>query len=161
MARAKRTISKTKTYGFQPWSDQIDAINAIMTKTGAKEATILRKLVDEALVARRLREAEGELEQATGVKGIADALGTLQALMMKSIRQGDTSLRTQDISLALLQETLAEARAGRRVAWDGAVQRMKEERLSSRQIEERFEHETEEARTFAYGVAKEIKDEQD
>jgi hypothetical protein len=161
MGRAKRTISKTKTYGFQPWSDQIDAINSIMTKTGAKEATILRKLVDEALVARRLREAEGELEQTAGVKGIAAALETIQAVVMKLVRQGDTSLRTQDVSLALLQETLAEARAGRRVAWDGAVPRMKEERLSARQIDERFEKQTEEARSFAYGIAKEIKDEQD
>ncbi len=161
MRKGKRTISKTKTYGFQPWADQIDAINAIITKTGAKEATILRKLVDEALVARRLREAEGELEQTTGVKGIADALGTLQTLLMKLVRQGDTSLRTQDVSLALLQETLAEARAARRVAWDGATARMKSEGLNSRQIDERFEKESDEAKRFAYGIAKEIKDEQD
>jgi hypothetical protein len=161
MRKGKRTISKTKTYGFQPWADQIDAINAIITKTGAKEATILRKLVDEALVARRLREAEGELEQTTGVKGIADALGTLQTLLMKLVRQGDTSLRTQDVSLALLQETLAEARAGRRVAWDVATARMESEGLNSRQMDERFEKESDEAKRFAYGIAKEIKDEQD
>ena len=161
MRKGKRTISKTKTYGFQPWADQIDAINAIMTKTGAKEATILRKLVDEALVARRLREAEVEIEQITGAKGIADGIETIQTLLIKLVKQGDTSLRTQDVSLALLQETLAEARAGRRVAWENAVPGMKEQGLKSRELDERFENQTAEAKRFAYGVAKEIKDEQD
>jgi hypothetical protein len=161
MRKGKRTIAKAKTYGFNPWADQIDAINVIMTKTGAKEATILRKLVDEALVARRLREAEVEIEQTTGAKGIADALETIQTLLMKLVEQGDTSLRTQDVSLALLQETLAEARAGRRVAWQNAVPGMKEEGLNSRALDERFENETVAAKRFAYGVAKEIKDEQE
>jgi len=123
--------------------------------------TIIRKLVDEALVARRLREAEVEIEQTTGAKGIADALETIQTLLMKLVKQGDTSLRTQDISLALLQETLAEARAGRRVAWATALPGMKEEGLNSRALDERFENETVAAKRFAYGVAKEIKDEQE
>ena len=77
MRKGKRTIAKAKTYGFNPWADQIDSINAIITKTGAKEATIIRKLVDEALVTRRLREAEVEIEQTTGAKGIAEALTDL------------------------------------------------------------------------------------
>jgi hypothetical protein len=86
----KRSIAKAKTYGFNPWADQIDALSVIMTKTGAREATILRKLVDEALVAHRLREAEVEIEQTTGAKGIADALETIQTLLMKLVKQGDT-----------------------------------------------------------------------
>jgi hypothetical protein len=161
MKKGKRTISKSKTYGFNPWADQIDAINAIITKTGAKEATVIRKLVDEALVARRLRQADVELEATSGVKGISEALETIQTVMMKLVKQGDTSLRTQDVSLALLQETLAEARAGRQVAWDSSKSKMKEDRMSSREIDERFEKETAEAKRFAYSVAKEIKDEQD
>jgi hypothetical protein len=38
---------------------------------------------------------------------------------------------------------------------------MKEEGLNSRQLDERFENETAAAKRFAYGVAKEIKDEQE
>jgi hypothetical protein len=161
MRKGKRTIAKAKTYGFNPWADQIDAINSIITKTGAKEATIIRKLVDEALVTRRLREAEVEIEQTTGAKGIAEALETFQTLLMKLVKQGDTSLRMGDVSLALLQDTLAEARAGRKFAWDRAAPQMKDEGLSSSDLTKRFEKETAEGKRFAYGVAKEIKNDQD
>src|SRR6266536_4978290 len=158
MRKAKRIISKSKMYGFNPWADQIDAINVIVAKTGSKEATVLRKLVDEALAARRSKDAETELEDSPAARGIAATLETIETLLLKMIRQGDTSLRTQDISLALLQDTLAEARAGRRVAWETMPSRLKDEGLSSRDIVERFEKETAEAKRFAYGVAKEIKD---
>ena len=158
MRKGKRTISKTKTYGFQPWADQIDAINSIITKTGAKEATVVRKLVDEALAARRSKNAETELDDTPAPHGFAGTLEMIETLLLKMIRQGDTSLRTQDISLALLQDTLAEARAGRRVAWETSRTRMKDEGLSSEDIAERFEKETADAKRFAYGVAKEIKD---
>src|SRR6266496_1544378 len=158
MRKGKRTISKSKTYGFNPWADQIDAINVIIAKTGAKEATVVRKLVDEALAARRSKHAETELEDTPASGRIAATLETIETLLLKMIRQGDTSLRTQDISLALLQDTLAEARAGRCVAWESMTFRMMDEGLSSKDIAERFEKETTEAKRFAYGVAKEIKD---
>ena len=158
MRKGKRTISKSKTYGFQPWANQIDAINVIIAKTGAKEATVVRKLVDEALAARRSKHAETEPDETPAPQGIAATLETIETLLVKMIRQGDTSLRTQDISLALLQDILAEARAGRRVAWEGMTSQMKDEGLSSRDIAERFEKETAEAKRFAYGLAKEIKD---
>ena len=52
--RKRRVISKSKTYGFNPWMDQIDTINQIMRETGeTTESVLLRKLVDEALAARR------------------------------------------------------------------------------------------------------------
>jgi hypothetical protein len=52
--RKRRVISKSKTYGFNPYTDQIDTINQIMRETGEKtESVLLRKLVDEALAARR------------------------------------------------------------------------------------------------------------
>jgi hypothetical protein len=38
---------------------------------------------------------------------------------------------------------------------------MESEGLNSRQMDERFEKESDEAKRFAYGIAKEIKDEQD
>jgi len=51
MRKPKRVISKTKVYGFNPWMDQLDAINQIIADTGEKESTVLRKLIDEALTA--------------------------------------------------------------------------------------------------------------
>lgn len=158
MRKAKRILSKAKMYGFNPWQDQIDSINSIVAKTGAKEATVLRKLIDEALAARRAKDGDTDIEDAPTARGIAATLETIETLLMKMIRQGDTSLRTQDISLALLQDTLAEARAGRRVAWENSTRRMKDEGLRSKDIAERFEKETSDAKRFAYGVAKEIKD---
>jgi MoxR-like ATPase len=161
MRKAKRTIAKAKTYGFNPWADQIDSINVIITKTGAKEATILRKLVDEALTARRLKEAGKELEEFSGSAGLPSAIETIQALLLKLVQQGDTIVRMGDVSLAVLQETLAEARAGRKFAWNRAVPEMKEQGLSASDITKRFDKETVEGKRFAYAVAKEIKDEQD
>ena len=47
-------MAKAKVYGFSPWVDQIDAINQIMKDNGERnESALLRKLVDEALYARR------------------------------------------------------------------------------------------------------------
>ena len=158
MRKAKRILSKAKMYGFNPWQDQIDSINSIVAKTGAKEATVLRKLLDEALAARRAKDGDTDIEDAPTARGIASSLETIETLLLKMIRQGDTSLRTQDISLALLQDTLAEARAGRRAAWENSTSRMKDEGLSPKDIAGRFEKETADAKRFAYGVAKEIKD---
>ena len=161
MRKSKRTLSKSKMYGFNPWADQVDAINVIITKTSEKEATILRKLVDEALTARRLKEAGIESEESSPSEGIAEVVQTIQTLLLKLVRQGDTSLRMGDVSLALLQDTLAEARAGRKFAWDRAVPQMRDEGLSSGELTKRFERETAEGKRFAYGVAKAIKNDQD
>lgn len=52
--KGKRKLSRSKTYGFNPWLDQIDSINTLMYRNpGVKETVILRKLIDEALEARR------------------------------------------------------------------------------------------------------------
>ena len=105
--------------------------NVIITKTSEKEATILRQLVDEALVARRLKEAGTDVKQQSSSEGLAGMMETIQTVLLKLVRQGDTSLRMGDVTLALLQDTLAEARAGRKFAWDRAVPQMKDEGLSS------------------------------
>jgi len=148
-------------YGFNPWVDQLDAINQIVADTGEKESTILRKLVDEALVERRRKIADAELGESPSAQGFAEALQTMQTLLLKLVRQGDTSLRMQDVSLALLQETLAEARAGRNASWEQAVPTLKEGGLTSSQIAKRFEAETARAKDFAYGAAQELKKQQD
>jgi len=161
MRKSKRPISKAKMYGFNPWVDQLDAINQIVADTGEKESTILRKLVDEALVERRRKIADAELGESPSAQGFAETLQTMQTLLLKLVRQGDTSLRMQDVSLALLQETLAEARASRNASWEQGVPSLKEGGLTSSQIAKRFEAETAAAKDFAYGSAQELKKQQD
>ncbi len=160
MRKGRRVISKAKTYGFHPWVDQVDAIDLLVAQTGEKESIILRRLLDEALKARRSKIADPETETAVS-GGVGDTLEAIQTILLKLVRQGDTSLRMGDVSLALLQDTLAEARAGRKFAWDRAVPQMRDEGLSSSELTKRFEKETAEGKRFAYGVAKEIKNEPD
>lgn len=157
MRKAKRVISKTKTYGFNPWVDQFDAISQIMADAGEKESTVLRKLIDEALIARRRKTADKELAVESSEEGGTETLHAIQRLLIKLVGLTDKSLRVQDVSLALLQDTLAEARAGRKVSWEQLVAKLKERGLSSRDISKRFEDETVDAKNFAYGTAKEIK----
>ena len=68
---------------------------------------------------------------------------------------------SEDVSLTLLQDTLAEARAGRLIAWENATERMKEAGSNSGEIAKRFESETAEAKKFAYRTAKQIKREKE
>ena len=157
MRKAKRVISKTKTYGFNPWVDQFDAINQIMADTGEKESTVLRKLIDEALIARRRKTADKELAVESSEEGGTETLRAIQTLLIKLVALTDKSLRVQDVSLALLQDTLAEARAGRTVSWEQLVAKLKEQGLSTKEISKRFADETLDAKNFAYGNAKEIK----
>lgn len=82
--RGKRKLSKSKTYGFNPWLDQIDSIDALMYRNpGVKESVILRKLVDEALAARQQKE-KTELRQEVFLQdlgqGIDDIKETLEAI---------------------------------------------------------------------------------
>lgn len=161
MRKSKRIIAKAKTYGFHPWADQVDAVNQLVIETRETESTVLRKLVDEALVARRRQTSEAELFGSPSNEGIAETIQTVQTLLLKLVRQGDTSLRMQDITLALLQDTMAEARAGRKTSWEQGVPTLKEGGLTSSQIAKRFEAETAAAKDFAYGAAQELKKQQD
>lgn len=160
MRKAKRVISKTKTYGFNPWIDQFDAISQIMADSGEKESTVLRKLIDEALIARRRKVADKELAMESSVEGGAETLRAIQNLLLRLVGLTDKSLRVQDVSLALLQDTLAEARAGRKVSWQQLAAGLKERGLSTKEISRRFEDETDDAKKFAYSTAKEIKSRQ-
>jgi len=88
MRKSKRPISKAKMYGFNPWVDQLDAINQIVADTGEKESTILRKLVDEALVERRRKIADAELGESPSAQGFAEALQTMQNLVAQTGSSG-------------------------------------------------------------------------
>ena len=157
MRKSKRIIAKAKTYGFHPWADQVDAVNQLVIEM---KETEFRKLVDEALVARRRQTSDSELFGLPSNEGVAETLQTVQTLLLKLVRQGETSLRMQDVTLALLQDTMAEARAGRKASWEQRVAGLKKDGISSGEIGKRFEAETDEAKDFAYGAAQEIKKQQ-
>lgn len=144
-------------YGFNPFADQVASIDQLVAQSGENEATVLRKLIDEALIARRKKTSDEEPDRGVGERSASEPI---QALLLKIIRQGETSLRIQDVSLALLQDMYAESRAGRKAAWEQVAAKLKEAGMSTSEIKRRFESETKEARGFAYGEAKEIKRQQ-
>ena len=104
----RRVMAKAKVYGFSPWVDQVDAINQLMKDTGDKnESALLRKLVDEALDARRKKIRSAPLTEESDHAGVR--LETIESLLIRFVRQGEISLRIEDVCLALLQDVLAEA----------------------------------------------------
>jgi hypothetical protein len=116
----RRVMAKAKVYGFIPWVDQVDAINQIMKDTGERtESALLRKLVDEALEARRRKSQLTPLIEDSGNAGVR--LETIEILLMRLVQQGDISFRILDVCLALLQDILAEAYATRRLLWESLV----------------------------------------
>src|SRR6476619_7586120 len=99
----RRVMAKAKVYGFSPWVDQVNAIDQIMEDTGERnESAILRKLVDEALDARRKKR---QLDPLTEKSDDADVrLEMIERLLMRIVRQGNISFRIEDVCLALLQD---------------------------------------------------------
>jgi len=62
-----------------------------------------------------------------------------KTLLMRLVRQGDTSLRIQDVCLALLQDVLAEAYATHKISWEfGAMPRLCDEGIARNEIDRRF-----------------------
>ena len=156
--RKRRVMAKAKVYGFSPWVDQVDAINHIMKETGEKtESVLLRKLVDEALEARRKKSQSLPLTEESD-NGSGGSLHTIESLLMRLVRQGDTSFRIQDVCLALLQDVLAEAHATHRISWEFmAVTRLRDEGMAVNELENRFMQQADQAKDYAYGLAEEIK----
>ena len=81
--RARRVISKSKMYGIHPWVDQVDAIDQIIKETGIRESIVLRKLLDEALTARRRKAADEALSELTSGQESAQYRKTLEDLLGK------------------------------------------------------------------------------
>ena len=156
--RKKRVIAKSKTYGFSPWMDQIDTINQIMKETGeTRESVLLRKLVDEALEARRKKSQSLPITEETDNE-YGDRLQTIENLLMRLVRQGDVSFRIQDVCLALLQDVLAEAHATHQISWEfGAVPRLRDDGIGVNELGHRFKLQVDESKDYAYGVAERIK----
>src|SRR5580765_1538649 len=157
MARTRRLISRSKTYGFHPWRDQVGAMDQIVQQTGVKESIVLRKLIDEALSARNRQAVDQELGSNGDAPSSNQTARAIQNLLVKLVEHAEKSMRIQDVELALLQDTLAEARAGRKVSWEQFASKLKERGLSAKDLSQRFDDETAEAKDFAYRTAKEIK----
>jgi hypothetical protein len=85
-----------------------------MKDTGERnESALLRKLVDEALDARRKKIRSAPLTEESDHAG--GRLETIESLLMRLVRYEDVSFRIEDVCLALLQDILAEAYATRRL----------------------------------------------
>ena len=162
MRTKKRTLVTNKVYGFNPWMDQLLAINQIMESTGQKsEAPIIRDLIDEALTARRRKTSAIEsTAQSTPTPEVTESLQTIQTLLLRLIEQGQTDFQIESLSLELLQETLAEARAGRMGLWETlAVPALKAQGKGTQEIARLLENQSSEGKNFAYGLAEEVRDE--
>ena len=157
----RRVMAKAKVYGFSPWVDQVDAINLIMKVTGERnESAVLRKLVDEALDARRKKSQSALLTEKSDSAGVR--LQTIESLLMRLVRQGDISFRIQDVCLALLQDVLAEAYATRRLLWESLVlPQLRYAGIDVNELERRFVLQDDRAKDYAYGVAEQIKQSQE
>ena len=157
----RRVMAKSKIYGFKPWVDQVDAINQIMQDTGDKnESALLRKLVDEALDARRKKIRSAPLTEESDHAGVR--LETIESLLIRLVRQGEISLRIEDVCLALLQDVFAEAYATRRLLWESLVlPQLRDTGIDVNELERRFVLQIEPAKDHAYGLAQRIKQSQE
>ena len=154
-------MAKAKVYGFSPWVDQLNAINQIMQDAGERnESALLRKLVDEALEAPRRKSQSVPFTKESDDAGVR--LDTIESLLMRLVRQGDVSLRIEDVCLALLQHVLAEAYATRRLLWESLVlPQLRDTGIDVNELEHRFVLQIEPAKDHAYGLAQRIKQSQE
>jgi len=159
MGNRKRALTKRVT-SINFYVDQATQIQAIMEATGTRmEAPLVRQLVDEALAARRRKLVPVEApEQLPSVQDVSEVLETIQALLLRLVGQGQTAFCIDSMTLELLQETLADARATRLGLWETlVVPALKAEGKSTTAIAELFDAKTVEAQDFAYGLAEDIK----
>jgi hypothetical protein len=152
----RRVRAKSKIYGFNPWVDQVDAIAQIMKDTGERtESAVLRKLVDEALDARRKKSQSEPLTEKPVNAGVR--LEMIESLLMRLVRQGDVSLRVEDVCLALLQDVLAEGYATHKLLWESlVVPQLRDAGIDVNELERRFVLQEDRARDYAYGLAERI-----
>ena len=154
----KRTLAK-KVTSFVLYVDQVSQIQAIIEATGAeKDAQVFRDLIDEALSARRRKTAQQlTLPEQSPPNQSRETLETIQALLLKLIQQGEKARGVRGISLELLQEILAEARAGRLGFWENlAMPALRGNGKSAQEVASLFEGHTGKGKNFAYGLAEEI-----
>lgn len=156
----RRVMAKAKVFGFSPWVDQVDAINQIMKDTGERtESVLLRKLVDEALDARRKKTQSTQVTEESNTADVR--LKTIESLLMRLVRKGDVSLRIEDVCLALLQDVLAEAYATHRLLWESLVlPQLRDAGIDVIELERRFVLQEDQAKDYAYRLAGRIRESQ-
>ena len=132
-----------------------------MTDNGERnESALLRKLVDEALDARRGKSQSVPLTEESDRVGVR--LETIESLLMRIVRQGEVLLRIEDLCLALLQDVLAEAYATRRLLWQSLVlPELRDAGIDVKELERRFVLQADSAKNYAYGLAERIKESQE
>jgi|GEM_PF-1462792 len=157
----RRVMAKAKIYGFSPWVDQVHAINQIMEDIGEKnESALLRKLVGEALNARRRKSQPAPLNEEADNAGVR--LETIEALLKRLVRHSVISLRVDDVCLALLQDVLAEAHATRRLLWESLVlPQLRDAGIDVNELERRFLLQVEPAKDYAYDLAERLRQSQE
>ena len=162
-SRNSRRKLLRRSSGVNLYADQAIQVQAIMESVGAKkEAPVLRTLLDEALAARRRKSVDPRApEPPEPVIDLNEVLQTIQMLLLKLIRQNETTLRAQGINLVLMQETLAEATGSRKILWNRLeVPPLIDAGLPLREIDERLATEISEAKDHAYALAEEIRQRQ-
>jgi len=119
----KRTLSKHVS-SFNMYMDQVYQVRAIMEATGAvKDAPVIRELLDEALSARRRKQARIYDSEEPPGQEIAETLHTLQTLLFKLIKREDFAFTRQSIGLRLLKEAVIEARSSREIVFEELVEK--------------------------------------
>lgn len=131
-----------------------------MKDTGERtESAILRKLVDEALDARRKKSQSAPLSEKSDHAGVR--LEVIESLLMRLVRQGDMSLRIEDVCLAPLQDAFAEACATRRLLWESLVlPQLRDSGIDVNELDDRFVLQEDQAKDYAYGLAERFKQSQ-
>ena len=154
---SKRAILR-KVTAVNLFADQATQIQAIMEATGAQEvAPVVRLLLDEALGARRRRSVHSAEPEPVPPPQQGD-LETIQTLLLKMIRQGESTFQMQSVSLELLQETVVEARGGRMSLLEFVARpTLTDKGKSADEISRLFDAQNEDAKDYAYGLGEEIK----
>lgn len=157
----RRVMAKAKVYGFSPWVDQVDAINQMMKDTGERnESALLRKLVDEALDARRKNSHLAPLTEKSDSATVR--LEAIETLLMRLVQEEDVSFRIHDVCLVLLQDILAETYATRRLLWECVVlPQLRAAGVDVNELDSRFALAEDQARHHAYGLAEQIRQSQE
>lgn len=160
---SRRGLTK-KVTSINFYVDQATQIQAIMEATGeTKEAPLVRRLVDEALAARRRKSVQsGEAEPPPPTQDDSETLQTIQTLLLRLIGQAQRTFQMQSVSLELQQEAIVEARSGKMNVWEFLVAPgLGDKGKSIREIAELLDGQNEDAKDYAYGLAEEIKKELD
>jgi hypothetical protein len=144
------------------WMDQVYQVRAIMEATGAvKDAPVIRELLDEALGARRRKQAGIYDSEEPPRQEITETLHTLQTLLLRLIGHEDLLLRNQRVGTKLLLETFVEARTGRALAWEELIERpLMQKGRTKQDLTNYFDMTTRYAKEFAVELLEKIEKEE-